>query len=102
MGAGSPAQAVAVAAQAVADTAHAAAVAAPVVALVAGAAMNYSDFPSHMTSKLFRDKHRLLKKRLTAKAFDVCPDELLYGPSTQIPMAFTIERILWVLMTGCQ
>ena len=82
--------------------AQAVAVAAPVAALVAGAAMNYFDFSSHMKSKIFRDKHRLLKKRLTAKALDVWPDETLYGPSRQIPMAFTIERIFWVLMTGCQ
>jgi transposase len=102
MGVGSPPQAAAVAAQAVAVAAQVVAVAAPVAALVAGAAMNNLDFPSHMKSKLFRDKHRLLKKRITAKALDVWPDEPLYGPSRQIPMAFTIERILWVLMTGCQ
>ena len=56
MGAGSLARAVDVAA-------HAEAVAAPVTALVAGVATNYSDFSSHMKSKIFRDKHRLLTKK---------------------------------------
>ena len=39
---------------------------------------------------------------LTARASGVRSDDLFQGPSRQIPMAFTIERIIWTLMTGCQ
>ena len=63
---------------------------------------NFPYFPSQMKSNVFRDKHRLLKKRLTEKALAVWPDKSERGPSRQIPMACTIERIVWILLTGCQ
>ena len=36
------------------------------------------------------------------RALQAWPDEPIHGPVRQIPMAVTIERVLWVLMTGCQ
>ena len=44
----------------------------------------------------------LKKKRLTMRALQAWPDEPNHGPTRQIPMAITVERVLWVLMTGCQ
>ena len=77
--------------------AHAAA-----VVPAAAAAMDLSNVPSHMKSKIFRDKHRLLKKRLTARALELWPNDPCHGPSKHLLMAFTIERIGWTLTAGCQ
>ena len=69
----------------------------PVDVQAAGIAPGNPDFPSHMKSRVFRDKHRLLKKRITARALEVWPDDPVHGPPRTIPMAFSVERILWTL-----
>ena len=54
-----------------------------------------------MSPRQYRDKHRLLKKRLLARALELWPAKSVHGPERQVPMMATIEEIIWVVMTGC-
>ena len=53
----------------------------PVDVQAAARALGNSEFPLHMKSRLFTDNHRLLKKRITARALEVWPDDPVHGQS---------------------